>query len=391
MLRFAEEVTTNKLDSVNRENKLWMGGGGGYAFPYLNFPNQPPVNNRGIVNYFRGVVYAACQRDADRISQTRLALYDSGRKKSGPKSKAHGLDIAKSFYLYKHTAAKNYARDPTGITEVESHPALDLVRRPNPYLTERQYRKYDRLFSLVTGVSYKRLMWFGDEPIQRWILPPHAVVVTTDPFTGLPVTFNYMGEDVPLKDMLVQTTDNLLDPYGVMPGVSAVRSVMDKLRLHDFITEKLSALMSAPKFSGILSPKGEDNVLSPEQEERWMGKLEQFRHGRQGDILFLDAESQFTGIMQNPTDLAAVEIIKQIRQDVAMAFSQPMMLLSGSEGNSRASYGAAVQEWMDTAVQPSLRELEDHLNQRFLPLFRKHRGTVLRLRRSDTGRTQRHG
>lgn len=318
-------------------------------------------DDKAVLQYFTGTVYAAAQRHSDRIAGTTLRLYS----KRATSNKLKALE-AKS--LLHRTQAK-YITTSTNIGEVTRHDALTLLHRPNPYMTGRQFRKYSELYNVITGVSYSEIKWMESTPIQLWLLPPHCVKVEADAKTGLPISFTYGGEKLNPDDVLVETAENLCNPYAGTSGQSPVRSIIDKLQLHDYITEKLVAIMSAPKFSGILSPRGEDAMLTDEQRQRWESKLQQYRRDKQGDLIFLDGDVRFDSVQTIATDLAAVEIIKQIEEQIARVFQMPLMILRGSEGTSRASYEAAVQEWMDGGISSRLREIEDVLNFTFLPKF----------------------
>ena len=325
-------------------------------------PNLKNLNpdNQAILKYFAGTVYAAAQRHSDKIAATTLRLYSQ-------KARTNVLKAYEAKALIARTNAKHITTS-LNIGEITQHDSLTLLNRPNPYMTGRGYRKYAELYNVITGVSYTEIKWAENTPVQLWLLPPHKVSVNKAE-NGFPTSFNYGDDNILAENMLVETAENLSNPYAATAGKSPVRAILEKLQLAEYVTTKLVALMSAPKFTGILTPRGEDSQLPEEQRTRWESKLQQYRHQKEGDLLFLDGDVRFEPVNQNATDLAAVEILKQIDEMIARVFQMPLMILRGSEGASRASYEAAVQEWVDGGISSRLREIEDWLNFQFLPQF----------------------
>jgi HK97 family phage portal protein len=320
------------------------------------------TDQRKLLTYFRDTTYSVCKMQADRITSTTLRLYNKRAKAN----KCHRLQAK---HLMDKTCAKHFATNADDIGEVLSHDAITLLNRPNPFMTGREYRRYCEIYNLVSGVNYTKVESVDLMPIQLWLLPPYLVKIKPkEKYVG-PLYYQYGDERIAPEDMLEDVSDNLMDPYSGTPGQSPIKATMASLYLQDYVSEKLLAIMSAPKISGILTPKGEDQNLMPDQVERLRRKAEQFRHGRQGDWMIADAQMNFIPVTQTPTDLSAVELLRYIEELICRAVGIPYMLYSGNEGNSKASYLSALQHWLDGTISSRLRDIEDFLNFKYLPKF----------------------
>lgn len=317
------------------------------------------VSDSQIIDYFRDTVYAAARRNSYRLSQVTLRLYSK-------KATQQKLKTKEAKRLIARTNAK-YITTSTNIGEVTQHDSLTVLQKPNPFHTGRRYRVFRELYFQITGVNYDRLIRVDGTPVQLWTLPPHCVKV--DRVDGLPVSYSYAGKVIDPADILVDAAEDLDNPYSHGAGTSPVRAIIDKLDLGDSVTEKLAALMNAPKFTGILSPRGEDQSLLDDQRERLERQVQRYRHDKQGGIMLADGDIRFEPVQQNATDLSAVEINRQIDELIARVFQIPLMILRGSEGASRASYEAAMMEWIEGGISSRLREIEDWLNYFYLPQF----------------------
>lgn len=326
-----------------------------------------PVGARKMMDFHCSVVDACLSRTSEKVAQTPLRLYKKGnafKSITGNRIKAKKL-----IELIKTTSVKNYLGSGEDLTEVYNHPALAVLKKPNSEMTGYQHLKHHQSYLDTFGVSYTRI---DPETDELWLLPPSNVTVIRDNY-GKPVAYQYgktNGQRISIEEIAVQSTTNLSNPYFGNGGTSPVKSVAESLKLMNKVMDTMCSIMdNQGRPSGILSPKGDYSDISVEEAERWKQRYRQFMNGGQGEVMVLDSQSEFTPLTQSPTDLAILQFMKAIEDQVAQAFGIPSMILRGVEGGSRAAYQTALQEWTEGAITARLRQLEDFLNYKILPLF----------------------
>lgn len=323
------------------------------------------TQKRELINFFIGAVFSAAKRNAGKQAQTKLRLYSNRRK----------AQKALEYTQRKHLATRSQKAIVSGVEnvgEVSDHPALRLITgRPNPMMYGTQLLHYDSLYKQICGVSYWRILQEKGKPSEIWILPPHLVQVTSQSLANdTPVSVTYLGRNIPLSELFIQSEPNLFDPTSPRGGTSPLAAVVQYLGMEERIVASINAILqNEGRPSGILSPTGEYSDIGEDEAERWQLKYREFIRSGAGGIMVTDNDARFTPLTYKPTDLGVIEIARWIEEQVSKAFQIPVMVLRGTGTNTRAAYQAGVEEWVDGGVNERLRQTEDFLNYKYLPLW----------------------
>ncbi|MBS3904813.1 MAG: phage portal protein [Simkania sp.] len=343
-------MTKYKKKSLNVETSF---GGG---------QNCAGMNINALLSSYKSTIYSCAKKTADKVSSATLRLY---RTTSGDQTKS--LTPNKKKYV-QQMRQKYMVSGNENVEEVTSHDSLTALKKPNPYMTGRALISYVQLYLDMSGIAYINHRDNAD----FYVLPPN-VVTPRRGINGLILHWEYgtdkiypLGQEAGDNQMLVLATENLIYPYNSYPGTSPAMSCFQNLLLQDKIFATLIAAMK-PRPAVMLSPRGEFADVGEDEVERLKRRWRAFLSGE--DIMYTDQDMAATIMNWKPADLGAIEISERAEENIAQAFSMPLMILRGAENTSLASYKVALKEWVDGAIMPRLLDIQDFLNTQFLSLF----------------------
>lgn len=323
------------------------------------------TNLNTLIGHFRSTVFSVAERTADKTAKTIGRLY---KRRALTKSSS----LLKQF-KFQHLAQKNYVTGGDDVEEILTHKLLSLLMRPNEYMHGRRHWIYHQLYLDICGVVYWRL-YFDEQgfPDTAYLLPPQLVKPMLNS-NGMVINYVFADNEddpIPPNEMLVITASNLANPYSVEAGMSPLRSVLQTLGIQDKSLATLHAVMRNEGMpSGILAPKSDLSNLDEVERERLKRRYLEFVRLGAGTVMILDNDMEFTPLTWKPQDLGVLEILRYHEEAICQAWAMPLMIHRGKEGQSRAAYDTALQEWCDGAISARLREQEDFINFHLLPLF----------------------
>jgi HK97 family phage portal protein len=304
-----------------------------------------------------------------KASRTALAFTITGRPVWTPRDYAA---LAREGYLKNpivHRAVRLISEAAAsvpwllyeGARELDRHPVLDLLGRPNereagPAFLERLYGHL-----LVAGNAYVECVAIDARPRELHALRPDRMRVvpgadgwpeayeyTVD---GRTVRFSQTGRGV--RPILhVSTFHPLNDHYGAAPLEAALTS----LDVHNATTAWAKALIdnsARPSGALVYQPKDGGN-LTDEQFERLKAELEAGYQGARnaGRPLLLDGGLDWKAMAYSPKDLDFVEGKREAAREIALAFGVPPMLLGIPGDNTFANYAEAHRALWRLTVLP---------------------------------------
>ena len=274
-----------------------------------------------------------------------------------------------------------YRRAGAARGEIEAHPLLTLLRRPNPLMGGGEFMEAVVANLLIAGNSYlEAVAPSAGPPREVWPLRPDRMRVLPDEQTGLPRAYVYAvgGRERrwpadPLTGrsavLHLRTFHPLNDFYGLAP-LEAAAQLID---LHNAANAWNMALLqnsAAPSGALVFAPK-DGATLTDAQRERLKADLAEGWTGarRAGRPLVLEGGWEWKQIALSPKDLDWQGIRQATARDIALAFGVPPMLLGIPGDNTYSNLREArLAFWEDTVV-PLLRRLRDDLNGWLAPQF----------------------
>jgi len=246
-----------------------------------------------------------------------------------------------------------------GGAELDDHPLLQLLARPNPGQSGAELMEAVYGHLLLAGNAYLEAVAVDGAVRELHSLRPDRMSVVPDA-SGWPAAYDYTAngrtvrfvqEGEPLPPILhLRAFHPLDDHYGFAPLEAAAAS----LDLHNAAANWNKALLdNAARPSGALVYKGE-NGLSEEQFERLRAELgANFAGpGNAGRPLLLEGGLAWQAMSFSPHDMDFMEAKNGAAREIALAFGVPPMLLGIPGDNTYSNYKEANLAFWRTTVLP---------------------------------------
>lgn len=259
--------------------------------------------------------------------------------------------------------------------EIDTHPLLDLMARPNPMQSGSQFLRAVTGFYLVAGNAYIERTVAGGRPRELWPLRSDRMhVVPSD--SGMPRGYVYkVGQDTvswdadPRTGMSdirhIKAWNPLDDWYGLSP-IEAGAYAVDQ---HNEGMKWLQGLLqnsAAP--SGVLRMDGE---FSDEQFNRLKAEMdEKYSGGRNaGRPLLLEGGLEWQAMGMSPQQMQIIEAKHSSARDVALSLGVPPQLIGIPGDSTFANYHEARLAFYEETVIPIMGMIADELNVWLAPAF----------------------
>jgi len=257
-----------------------------------------------------------------------------------------------------------YERSTDGPQEIYDHPALDVLRRPNPL--DRTYSAIVEAFVstlLLAGEAYLVRLPEKSRPAEVWLLRPDLVRVYRDR-QGLPVRYEYD----PGKGAVVNyVADQVLHlrfwhPLDAVKGLSPLEAASASVDLNNAGRSwNASLLQNAGIPAGALKTA---NELTETQRDRLRAMFRRRHSGpkKAGNVLLLEGGIDYTPIGLDAQELSWLDGLKMSAREVAIAFGVPPELLGDSENKTYSNYQEARRAFYTETVLPLADRLFEELS-----------------------------
>ena len=262
-----------------------------------------------------------------------------------------------------------------GVREIETHPLLDLLERPNQRQAGATFLEALYGHLLLAGNAYVELVDAGGEARELHLLRPDRVTVVTDA-SGWPVALDHREGAARRRVMLdagsaVHLTlfHPLEDHYG-FPPLEAALMALDTHNASGRWNKALLDNSARPSGALVYAPK-EGGNLTDEQFDRLKTELEQGYTGatRAGRPLLLEGGLDWKAMGLTPRDMDFVEAKHSASRDIALAFGVPPMLLGIPGDNTYANYQEANRAFYRLTVLPLVARTAKDLSAWMGPAF----------------------
>jgi HK97 family phage portal protein len=261
--------------------------------------------------------------------------------------------------------------------QIDNHPFLELMDRPNPIMSGRELREASFAYCLITGnaIEYAASPGSGErakQPVELWSVPSPCVKPVMsgnrrDPIEGYAITYAY-NKTIPKANI---THFKYFNPVGEDQGyensfwgfspLGSARNQISQKRYADLAQGNLFANMGP---AGIISgnnPSGSvaGTELTPEQAVAINDDFVQNHTGahKAGSIIITPADVKWVQIGLSPVDLQILEFNKDLERQIANIYGYPSQLLQpdGTLANSDSGDVRVITN----CVIPLLRKSDD--------------------------------
>ncbi|WP_299838595.1 phage portal protein [uncultured Paracoccus sp.] len=245
----------------------------------------------------------------------------------------------------------------------DSHPVIELLRRPNP--GQGRAELFEALFGqmLLSGNGYLEAVGLGKDG-----LPEELHVLRSDRMSivpgadGWPVAFDYSVGGRKHRFDMAGSPDPICHIKSFHPqddhyGLSPMQAAAVALDVHNSASAWSKALLdNAARPSGAIVYKGADGQgsLSPEQYERLVCEIEANHQGARnaGRPMLLEGGLDWKAMGFSPSDMEFHETKMAAAREIALAFGVPPMLLGIPGDATYANYAEAHRAFYRLTVLP---------------------------------------
>jgi HK97 family phage portal protein len=244
-----------------------------------------------------------------------------------------------------------------GETELDTHPLLDLIAKPNAHQDGATFLQSIVSHLMLAGNAYLECVTLDGTPRELHALRPDRMKVIAGE-DGWPSGFEYavgaqtvrFEQEGPLPPILhIKLFHPTDDHYGLSP-LEAAQTALD---LHNAASTWNKALLdNAARPSGALVYNAEGH-LSRDQYSRLKSELEDSFQGavNAGRPLLLEGGLDWKAIALSPKDMDFLEAKNTAAREIALAFGVPPMLLGIPGDNTFANYAEANRAlWRETVL-----------------------------------------
>jgi len=273
------------------------------------------------------------------------------------------------WHLYKK-AASGKKEDRT---EVTSHVAIDLWKKPNDFYTGQVFREAWQQHVDLTGEGWWVIEWssiMSNIPLGLWPVRPDRMtpVPSVDKFIAGYIYTSPDGEKIPLglRDVICTKMPNPNDPYRGMGPVQSLLSTIDSVK-YGVEWNRNFFLNSAEPGGVVQLDRRLDDDEFDEMTARW-------RESHQGvaqahRVAILEAGATWVERKFTQRDMQFVELINLGREIIHEAFGMPRSMTGSVENVNRANAETGKEQFAEIMTVPRADRLRDTLNSWYLPIF----------------------
>jgi HK97 family phage portal protein len=246
-----------------------------------------------------------------------------------------------------------------GKQELEAHPILDLLARPNPMQSGPDYMAVKVGYYMIAGNGYEERVTIGGTVRELYQLRPDRMKVIPGA-NGFPIAFEYKvaGRCVRFDiDPTSMDSDirhmKSFNPLNDWYGQSAIEAGAYAVDQNNEAMKWMQALLqNSARPSGALTTK-DDKDLSDDQFHRLKAQIDdQYTGSRNaGRPMLLEGGLKWEQMGMSPIDMQIIETKYSSARDVALALGVPPQLIGIPGDNTYANYAEArLAFWEDTVI-----------------------------------------
>lgn len=269
-----------------------------------------------------------------------------------------------------------------GGQEMDKHPFLDLMKRPNPFESRQELLVRLYSFLILSGNSYLEPVLLDGSIRELFVLRPDRMKIAVGP-RGYPSAYIYtvgqteirypinLGATGQLPILHVKEFHPTDDNYGLSPVEPAAFAI----DVHNQSNAFSKALLdNGARPSGALVYSGGDSgteSLSDDQFTRLKSELEEKYMGPKnaGRPLLLDGGLDWKPMSLAPKDMEQSQAKQQSARDIALAFGVPPQLLGIPGDNTYTNYSQAVRALYRQTIIPMVTRVMGDFTNFFGPTY----------------------
>lgn len=271
-----------------------------------------------------------------------------------------------------------------GDMELDQHPILTLLNRPNPMQAGVEYFQSLYSYLLISGNSYAQMSEVAGVPRELYLLRPDRVKVKPSK-TASPSGYEYMlnGRVVhtynadPLTGVSEVKHIKMWNPLDDFYGMSPIKAAAVDIDNHNAVNKhNVSLLENGARPSGaiIFKPQNDRGMpiqLSDGQRQQLQDDLRMKFQGPKnaGRPLLLEGDFDWREMGLSPKDMDFLQQKHMAAKDIALCFGVPSQLIGIPDSQTYANVQEARLALYEETIIPLAKRVESDMNEWISPLF----------------------
>jgi HK97 family phage portal protein len=271
-----------------------------------------------------------------------------------------------------------------GDDELDEHPLLSLLKRPNPSQAGVEYFQAVYSYLLLSGNNYAIRSDVGGEVRELYLLRPDRVRVKPSK-TSTPEAYEYVigGKVVKTYDADPITGESevkhmkLYNPLDDYYGLSPLMAAAVDIDNHNSINKhNISLLNNGARPSGAIvfkpqSDRGLPIQLSDGQRQQLRDDLNVKYTGaaNAGKPLLLEGDFDWREMGLSPKDMDFLQQRNMAAKDIALCFGVPSQLIGIPDAQTYANVQEARLALYEETIMPLARRVQSDLNEWLAPVY----------------------
>ena len=273
-----------------------------------------------------------------------------------------------------------------GTTELEEHPLISLLDKPNPVNSGNEYFAALYSFLLLSGNAYAlRSGPDGQPPREMHLMRPDRMRVIPSK-TYMPAGYEYViegrvvekyhaDEETGMSEIKhIKLWHPLNDYYGLSPLHSAAVDI-DQHNLSARHNVNLLNNGARPTGAIVFNPldikSGLPATLTEEQRAQIISDLELRFSGaaNAGRAMLLEGDFDWKEMGLSPKDMDFLQLKNMAARDIALCFGVPSQLVGVPDSQTYANVAEARMALYEETIIPLAKRVESDLNEWLVPLY----------------------
>ena len=271
-----------------------------------------------------------------------------------------------------------------GDMELEQHPLVTLLSRPNPTQAGVEYFQSLYSYLLLSGNSYALASAVNQLPNELYLLRPDRIEIVPSE-TTVPKSYKYKlnnqtvanYEADPMTGQSEVKHFKMWNPLDDYLGLSPLMAAAVDLDVHNMIaTHNVGLLTNGARPSGAIVFKPKDEMgarieLTDAQRKQVSDDLGQRFTGQKnaGRPMLLEGDFDWKEMGMSPKDMDFLQQRHTAAKDIALCFGVPSQLIGIPDSQTYANVQEARLALYEETIIPLARRVESDLNEWLAPSF----------------------
>lgn len=263
------------------------------------------------------------------------------------------------------------------VDEIDEHPILEILHRPNPYMTKREFITLGQTYKLLTGENPIRIKKTGSAITELWPLNPlnfTPIIGKTPDGFELIVKYEYLDTFNGQQKRITLNPDEVIfiknmNPKNPWRGYGVVEAAQNSIdTIHYSERYNLNFFKnSAVPFTVLYT----DQKLSQQVIERLKNSWNSNYRGVNNAFktAILEAGLKVEKLQQTSKDMDFIEQQRFLRDKLMAMFKTTKIALGITEDVNRANAEASEYVFAKNCVRPKMAQYVDSFNEFLLPLL----------------------